>query len=94
MKFKAGDTVTWTSKSGGFSKTKSGKVIAVVPAKTPFEKVIDQHKITQENFNLSPAKMPGAPRDHESYVVFVEPESKRAKGRIYWPNVSGLTSQT
>jgi len=71
MAFKAGDKVTWQSQSAGYRTIKSGFVTAVVP---PRMAVRGFGKI----FN------PGAPRDHESYVV-------RVPGRgLYWPVVSLL----
>ena len=64
-----GETVTWTSSN----LEKTGEIVAVVPA--------GQHPST----DLTPkVKEPGAPRDHDSYVV-------KANGKHYWPRVSLLS---
>lgn len=68
--FKIGDTVEWTSQSHGYEKTKRGKIYCVIP----------------ENAEVSmyaSLRMPGLPRNHESYVV-------NADGKLYWPRVSAL----
>ena len=64
-----GQTVTWTSSN----LEKTGEIVAVVPA--------GEHPST----DLTPkVKEPGAPRDHDSYVV-------KANGKHYWPRVSMLS---
>lgn len=64
-----GETVTWTSSN----LEKTGEIVAVVPA--------GQHPST----DLTPkVKEPGAPRDHDSYVV-------KANGKHYWPRVTLLS---
>lgn len=67
--FKLGDRVAWTSSASGKTSRKEGEVVAVVPAgeRPPPKGLRD----------------PGAPRDHESYVVVVG--TKR-----YWPKVDKL----
>lgn len=66
---RVGQTVTWTSSD----LEKTGEIVAVVPA--------GQHPST----DLTPkVKKPGAPRDHDSYVV-------KANGKHYWPRVSLLS---
>lgn len=66
---RVGQTVTWTSSN----LEKTGEIVAVVPA--------GQHPST----DLTPkVKEPGAPRDHDSYVV-------KANGKHYWPRVSLLS---
>ena len=67
--FQVGTTVTWTSSN----LEKMGEIVAIVPA--------GEHP----SADLTPkVKDPGAPRDHESYVV-------RANGKHYWPRVSLLS---
>ena len=64
-----GSTATWTSSN----LQKTGEIVAVVPA--------GEHPST----DLTPkVKEPGAPRDHDSYVV-------KANGKHYWPRVSLLS---
>lgn len=66
---RVGQTVTWTSSN----LEKTGEIVAVVPA--------GQHPST----DLTPkVKEPGAPRDHDSYVV-------KANGKHYWQRVSLLS---
>lgn len=78
-RFSEGDYVEWTSQSQGYSKTKVGKVVAVLPA--------GYHPNRLEAFWAAGWKkpvLPGLQRDHESYMVNV-------KGRsVYWPRVSKL----
>lgn len=71
-----GDKVTWTSQSQGSAKKKDGVVVEIVPAK-------QYAKIRQGN--------DGMPRDHESYIVRVDPVKGSAKPKYYWPRVSALS---
>lgn len=75
-KFVVGDSVTWTSQSGGYTVEKTGQVEQVVPA---------GGKPDRERFaSLYTGAGVGITRDHESYVV-------RVKGRgVYWPRVVHL----
>lgn len=64
-----GDLVNWTSSN----LEKTGEIVAVVPAGE------------RPSTDLTPkVKDPGAPRDHDSYVV-------KANGKHYWPRVSLLS---
>ena len=57
MKFNLGDTVEWTSQSQGYTKTKRGVIIEVVPPNTtPHNKI----------------PLMGMSRNHESYIVKVK----------------------
>lgn len=78
-KFQIGDTVTWTSQAGGNAKTKTGKVIAIVPANR------DPRMVRIGDYNLSRLPPFSSSRDHESYLVQVG-KSKR----LYWPLVKYL----
>lgn len=82
---KVGDIVTWTSQSQGFSRTKTGKVILVVPAgKHPFELMSKELKDLQRMYD-------GWARDHESYVVEVQTgKTPKSKPALYWPRTSWL----
>lgn len=77
QKFKKGDIVTWTSQSQGYTRTKTGKIVAVVQA--------GQEPLTKVPEGCSLGK-PGWVRDHESYLVQVD-----GKKRLYWPLVSKLS---
>ena len=75
--FQVGDTVTWTSQAGGKSKTKTGKVAAIVRANESWRLFIpDGFKLKTDSFLM---------RDHESYLIQVG-KSKR----LYWPMVKYL----
>lgn len=81
--FKVGDQVKWTSQAGGFTTSKTGTVIEVVPpGESPKTKVKDA----------------GGPRDHESYVVKLTSYNKggveKKKSGIYWPLVRHLQEGT
>lgn len=81
MKFSTGDTVTWTSQAGGVSKSKSGVVVAVVPAKTLPSKA--------DFPGLYRGVGIGSSRDHESYVVRVK--TGLSATRDYWPRAAALS---
>lgn len=76
--FKVGETVQWTSQAQGYSKSKEGVVVAIVPAgeRPDREAFLDLYKGAGCGFG----------RDHESYVV-------RVKNKHYWPRVSALQSK-
>ena len=75
MKFKEGDLVEWTSQAGGFTKTKIGKVIEVVPkGAEPKTKLRDR----------------GYGRSEESYVVLGHRKGIEEKDEAYWPRVGLL----
>jgi len=79
--FQIGDTVTWTSQAGGKSKTKIGKVIAIVQADIEVQYVLTH--LQSDGFRLPDASL--LPRSHESYLIQVG-KSKR----LYWPLVRYL----
>jgi hypothetical protein len=84
MVFKVGDRVEWVSQSQGYTKSKSGEVVEVVPAgHTPATKYSDLYR----------GAGPGNSRRHESYVVAVRKVTRlpRASVKHYWPIVSKLT---
>ena len=61
MTFQIGDVVEWTSSSQGYTRTKRGRVAAILPRRTRFPAV----------FQHGAAYNPGTSRDHESYIVLV-----------------------
>lgn len=88
--FHVGDTVEWTSQAGGYSKTKKGKVIAVIPPNVdPFRMELDgKHYVLPDGQRIpynSTTFGGGMARNHESYVVSVN-DGKA----YYWPRVSSL----
>lgn len=77
-RFKVGDRVSWTSQAGGYSKTKTGSVAAVVrPGEYP-----DRAQF----LSLYRGAGVGIARDHESYVVTVKGAG------VYWPRVKALNA--
>jgi hypothetical protein len=77
MTFGIGDRVTWESQSAGYSKKKSGVVVAVVP---PRQLVNDRIPC---GFRLK--SVPGMYREHESYLIRVGTSAS-----LYWPRVALL----
>jgi len=78
--FSVGDTVTWTSQSGGRSKTKTGKVVVVVPRRRPLHSL----EMADTSWKMGHFATYGT-RDHESYLVQVG-----RSNRLYWPLVKYL----
>lgn len=77
MTFKVGDEVEWTSQAGGWTRTKRGEVIEVVPA---------------ESYPMKAPRGSGFPRKVESYVVRATAlgRSSNARRATYWPHASLL----
>lgn len=79
-KFKKGDIVVWMSQSGGFTKEKTGIIVAVVPPQTPAGTCLPQGCKSNSSLGY------GFSRDHESYLVQIGKSS-----RLYWPLVKNLS---
>lgn len=77
--FSIGDAVTWETQSKGRSKTHTGYVVAIVPAKRPVGFYIPKGF----DFDMAVTER----RDHDSYVVQV-PSRRRA----HWPEVASLSA--
>lgn len=76
MPFAFGHEVEWTSEAAGYSRTKRGTVVGVVPSGL----LPDSEQFP----SLYKRSGVGMPRSHESYVV-------KVKGRgLYWPRVKQL----
>jgi hypothetical protein len=86
--FQPGDTITWTSQAGGKSKTKTGKVIAVLPANKSVAQFYREGGIVGD-FQLTRIPIIISSRNHESYLIQVG-KSKR----LYWPLVKYLNAAT
>jgi hypothetical protein len=79
-KFNIGDTVVWTSTALGHTRTKSGKIVDVIPAGVhPTNGEENKTLFQNKTIHLVCARL------HESYLVQV---AKRH--RLYWPLVSKL----
>ena len=80
--FRVGDSVTWTSQSSGYTRTKTGVIEEVVPS---------QWMPNRDQFpQLYRGPGVGAPRDHVSYVVRVAGKTAKSAGTVYWPRSAGL----
>lgn len=90
---KIGDKVQWTSQSLAYEKQKIGIVRAVVPAGSRaggiINAIVKNANSQKKMMTAWPAKDPGAPRKHESYVV--EVKNPERGSRLYWPLVKHLT---
>lgn len=80
--FVVGDSVTWTSQSSGYTRTKTGLIEEVVPPKGMPNRGQFPH--------LYRGAGVGAPRDHVSYVVRVPGKTSKSAGTVYWPRSAGL----
>jgi hypothetical protein len=81
--FNEGDSVTWISQAGGFTKTKAGVIEAVVPAgslpsRDAFAKLYRGSGVGQR-------------RDQISYVVRVPTATGKGAGTVYWPRAGALS---
>lgn len=88
--FKTGDKVAWTSQAGGFTKTKSGTVLVVVPAgQSATDALMEQTgcaDIAEVKGAWRLRSLEGAkPRTEESYIVETEGETPQGKPYLYWP---------
>jgi hypothetical protein len=83
--FSRDDIVTWTSSAAGSAKTKTGKVVRVVPAGAMprMNEVADLYDATN-NYGG------GSARDHVSYLVLVPGATERSRQKLYWPVASLL----
>ncbi len=81
---KLGDTVTWESQSGGYSKKKTGKIVVVISPN------VDPGDVGARFPDELWLKNPGMPRSHESYLIHIPTPSGRGRGKLYWPVVSLL----
>lgn len=77
--FRVGMEVEWISSSNGTTKTKRGRVEAVI---------LKGERPTAGQRKEADAY--GIGRDHESYLVRVPGKTKSSRGKLYWPRVSAL----
>ena len=78
MSFYVGEEVTWTMSGRDYTRTRRGRIVAVVPADEP-PKIPSGYKIGPGSFGGS---IPT--RDHESYIVAVDNVD------VFWPKASLL----
>lgn len=89
---KVGNTVEWTSQARGITKTKTGVLLAVVPANTDLQSVIAK-KVNTKKFDTSPVRntiQKKVKRSEKTYLVAVNTGSKRQK--VYWPRIKDLAT--
>jgi hypothetical protein len=83
------------SQAAGVHKKKEGVVVGIVPAgrRVGLANYVDGLTEVEvfEQYSTGPIDGAGLARDHESYLIAVEPGlTSMAKPRLYWPRVSGL----
>lgn len=78
--FQIGDTVTWTSHANGNVKTKTGKVVAIIPPD-----IVPVNHVYKIEGKWNWRRVGVTYRNHESYLIQVG-KSKR----LYWPLVKYL----
>lgn len=81
-KFQVGNLIEWRSQAHGNWRTKIGVVMQVIPAGSPPNRFIDQHKLWKIDG-------PGEPRNHESYIIAIPHPDKPTE--FFWPKVGVLT---
>lgn len=87
---RVGDNVTWTSQAGGNTKTKTGKVIAVIPGGPSSAEQADKEIRSRQRAGTHRSAFGGGwSRAEESYVVEV-PQGPKAKPVLYWPKANAL----
>ena len=92
--FALGDAVTWTSQANASIRTKTGTIVAVVPANIAVGAYIDQRaSLSAYKYDMSSIAW-GYVRPTTSYLVAVTMVSRtgklRDRQRLYWPRVSAL----
>jgi hypothetical protein len=87
---KLGDIVTWTSQANSRTTTKTGKIVARIPA----------GRLIQYYLHLPPGVRAQCkrfdsstviPRREDSFLVIVPGLTEKRKSTLYWPRTSGLT---
>lgn len=79
--FKVGELLEWNSQAHGKNRTKIGVIIKAIPAHTGITYYNDQHTLWKIDG-------PGAPRNHESYIVAIPHADKPTE--FFWPKVGVL----
>ena len=94
-KLKVGDHVCWESQSSGYSYAKHGQVVAIVPAGSGAEKIVEaliaNRNRDGKKMTVLAATNLGGYRKSESYIV--EVKNPKRGTRLHWPVTSQL-SQT
>jgi hypothetical protein len=82
MGFNVGDHVQWQNQTRGVLWKKAGQVLAIVPAGENPRIVLRKLKIDISQYRLI---FEGMSRDHESYLVVVDPGKN-----LHWPRANTL----
>lgn len=83
--FNVGDSVTWTSQAGGNTKTKTGKVVAVIPGGPSSGEQAGKEIRSRVRAGTHRSAFGGGwARAEDSYVIEV-PQGPKAKPVLYWP---------
>jgi hypothetical protein len=86
--FAIGDEVEWRSSANGSTRTKRGKIVAIVgPSGNPYIALKATNPELADRLRLDA----GLPRQHTSYVVLVPTGlNGGGRGKLYWPIASKL----
>jgi len=94
-----GDLVTWTSQASGTMRTKTGRVVGVVPSAVSLWRYLRARAdLTRVAYDWSPLG-DGDARYEPSYLVAVDPPAttgrrRRPRPKLYWPRVCTLQHST
>ena len=92
--FALGDMVTWESQANGVTKTKTGTIVGIVPAKMTVGRHIDHVAALHAQHYDASALGWSCARYQVSYLVAVSMVSRtgkrRPRQRLYWPRVASL----
>ncbi len=94
--FKIGDKVSWTSQSGGFTRTKTGVIARIIKAggRAPWEIAnldFPNHRRMFDGYRI-PGTMPNDQSGQVGYLVEVrDGKTNKAKPKLYMPYPNKLT---
>lgn len=80
-KFNVGDLIEWRSHAHGNWRTKIGIIMKVIPAQKAIRSMPEQK-------GLWKIDCPGAPRNHETYIIALPHPDKPTE--FFWPRVGQL----
>lgn len=85
MGFAIGDQVEWTSQAGGYTKTKQGTVLAVVPKDADPQEVLATIGMRLTDFRTKSWGSALGSRPQESYLITIPSASGHGMPMIFWP---------
>lgn len=89
MKFKKGDKVKWTSQSGGFSRTKKGKVVRILKSSDKPAYIVANKEFPKHKRMFDGRMLPG--NSAIAYLVEVrDGKTDKERPKLYMPYPSKL----